>query len=354
MANPYEKLPATALWRPAVAEKHVSEIGPLWSPKFDILPTDPIVTFGSCFAQHVTKALQKRKFRWLSTEQPPETLSGAAAKKFSYNAFSARTGTILTATQLLQWTRWALEGRTAPDEVWEQDGRFIDPFRPAIVPDGFATAAELAHRREITIVAFGDAVRSARYLIFTMSQTESWWNKAQGYEYPACPGTAGGVFDPEQHELRHLEFQTIRESLGEAFRLMLKANPSLRFILTVSPVPPSSTLAGSHILSAAMESKSILRAVAGQFARHWNVVDYFPAYEMISSPAMRGGFFEPNLRSICAAGVDFVNDRFFECLQRKFGKHAPAAANEPAAALAKSTDEAEPDDEPPPSSAPKP
>ena len=316
MQNPYEKLPEIAFWRPAVAQKHFSAIGPLWSPKFDIRPEQKWVTFGSCFAQHIGRALKERGFSWLSTEPPPPELSESEAKRFNYNVFSCRTGNIYTTSLLLQWTRWAVGGEKAPDEVWEKDGRYFDPFRPAIEPGGFASREELLSLRRETIQAFGKAIRQANFFVFTLGLIESWRNKKEQYEYPACPGTIAGAFDPELHEFRYLDIFEVVDSLRAAIELMRKVNPALRIMLTVSPVPLTATNSGRHVMVATTEAKSLLRTAAGQLARTYDCVDYFPSYEIITSPVMQGMFFEPNRREVSPMGVDFVMDHFFACLHQ--------------------------------------
>jgi hypothetical protein len=321
-SHPYSNLPGAAFWRSAVAERHLSDIGPLWTPKFAILPEHRIATFGSCFAQHIGRALKSRNFHWLDTEPAPATISPAMTKEFNYQVFTCRTANIYTTSLLLQWTRWALGRAQPPSEVWSGKGRFFDPFRPAIEPDGFESADELQRLREVTINAFARAIRTADCFVFTLGLTESWWNRAGHYEYPSCPGTIAGAFNPAQHEFRNLEFTAILDSLRAAMELMQSANPEIKFLLTVSPVPLTATNSGNHVLVATMESKSILRAVAGQLARHRANVDYFPSYEIINSAVTRGMFFEPNLRSVSPMGVDFVMDRFFSGVQPQTGQGA--------------------------------
>jgi hypothetical protein len=81
-----------------------------------------------------------------------------------------------------------------------------------------------------------------------------------------------------------------------------------------------------------MESKSILRAAAGQVVRERDDADYFPSYELISSPTVRGSFFEPNQRSVTPHGVAFVMSKFFEAVGRNgeaCGEGKPAAVPAP-------------------------
>jgi hypothetical protein len=68
-----------------------------------------------------------------------------------------------------------------------------------------------------------------------------------------------------------------------------------------------------------MESKSVLRAVAGTLQRQFEFVDYFPSYEIINATPFRGTFFESNQRSVNLAGVNHVMSMFFSCLDAKFG-----------------------------------
>jgi len=319
-SHAYRSLPESAFWRSAVAEKHLSDIGPLWVPKFPIFREDRVATFGSCFAQHIGRALKARNYNWLDTEPPPPALSAKAAKEYNYQVFTCRTANIYTTSLLLQWTQWSLGKASVPSEMWVDKGRYYDPFRPTIEPNGFASADELLRMRAVTIEAFAEAIRSANCFVFTLGLTESWWNKREGYEYPTCPGTAVGVFDPEEHEFRNLQFSDVLNSLKAAIELIQSANPKIKFVLTVSPVPLTASNSGNHVLVATMESKSILRAVAGQLARHRTNIVYFPSYEIINSPVTRGMFFEPNLRSISPMGVNFVMDRFFGRLQDVYGE----------------------------------
>lgn len=323
--NPYENLPAKAFWKLSVANKNMFDIDELWDPKFDIPPNHNVVTFGSCFAQHIGDALKARGFNWLSTETPPHGLSEHNARVLNYNVFSARTGNIYTTSLLKQWTKWALGKTEVPSEFWTNGSRFYDPFRPGIEPNGFASEEEMKQSQAQAIRSFRESINKAHCFIFTLGLTESWINEA-GFEYPMCPGTVVGDFDPDKHRFRNQQFQEILLDLEGAILMMREVNPSLQFILTVSPVPLTATKSNNHVLVATMESKSILRAVAGQLATNNSYIDYFPAFEIINSPVFKGIFFEPNQRSVNPYGVNLVMDCFFTCLKTQFGEHEAAEA----------------------------
>lgn len=309
--NPYKTLSSDKFWKLAVAERSLFDIESLWSPKFPITKEDKISTFGSCFAQHIGKALRNNGYNWYITETGPKDISEATAKKYNYNVFSVRTGNIYTTTLLKQLVSWSLKGEPAPDEAWEKSDRYIDPFRPAIEPNGFATKEEMLRSRNKMIHSFKECLTKSDVFVFTLGLTESWSHKSKGHEYPMCPGTIGGEFSPEDHLFINQTYEQVKQGLMESINIIRLHNPNIKFILTVSPVPLTATKSENHVLVATIESKSVLRAVAGAVSRELSFVDYFPSYEIISAPPFKGVFFEPNMRSINPAGVRFVMDAFF-------------------------------------------
>lgn len=330
MPHPYQSLPADRFWRSGVADRDPLEITGLWQPKFRIRPRTRIVTAGSCFAQHFSRALVARGYAWADYEPAPHGLTAAQRSDYNYGVFSFRTGNIYTPRMLRQWLAWAFDLEPVPTEVWETDGRFYDPFRPAIEPGGFASAEEVQQSRQQTLAALRDAVRGAQVFVFTMGLTEAWHNRATGVEYAVCPGTIAGEFDAEAHVFVNHRYGALLADLLAALRIMGRHNRNLSVLLTVSPVPLTATASGQHVLSATSHSKSILRAVAAEAAEGRPAIDYFPSYEIITHPAYRGMFFAPNMRSVLPEGVDHVMKTFFADQAAMF---APEEAAPPLLAL---------------------
>jgi len=310
--TPYSALPAAAYWRTGVAEAGLWGLSGLWASRWTLPGDARFSTFGSCFAQHISRALIARKIGWLDAEPAPGRTPAAVAQAFNYGVFSARTGNIYTAAQLLAHVRMA-SGALDPrvPEVWEEGGRHYDSLRPAIEPNGFQSQDEALVSRVSMVRAFRRAITDADVFVFTLGLTEGWENAETGQPYPLCPGTAAGRFDPARHVFRNYGFVEIRAALDEAYTLMRGLNPDLKILITVSPVPLTATASGRHVLVATTYSKSVLRAVAGEIAAADPAVDYFPSYEIIMGAPTRGVFFEPNLRSVVPAGVDLVMKHFF-------------------------------------------
>ena len=126
----------------------------------------------------------------------------------------------------------------------------FDPLRPLIEPGGFASKEELIASRNSLYDAIRKAVKQADLMVFTLGLTESWANRETGLEYASCPGTAAGVWNEDLHEFRNHRVDAIREDLEAAIAVMREANPKLKVLLTVSPVPLTATASGQHVLPA--------------------------------------------------------------------------------------------------------
>lgn len=309
--NPYMALPPQAFWRSGVAEAGVFGLRDLWRSKWDLPADARFATFGSCFAQHISRALAARKMGWVNGEPAPAGTPPDLARQFNYGVFSARTANIYTAAQLLLILRMAA-GDSAPDaaELWEAEGRVRDSLRPTIEPDGFASREEALASRSAMLRGMRRAIIGADVFVFTLGLTEGWEN-ATGQPYAVCPGTMGGQFDATRHRFVNYRHARIRAEMDACLGLLRRLNPDIRLLLTVSPVPLTATASGNHVLTATTYSKSVLRAAAGEMAEDHAEVDYFPSYEIITGAPTRAAFFEPNLRSVVPQGVETVMAHFF-------------------------------------------
>lgn len=313
--NPYSTLPPAAFWRTGVADAGIFGLSELWQARWT-LPSDArFATFGSCFAQHIGRALVARQMNWLNAEPAPGRTPPDLALAYNYGVFSARTGNIYTAAHLMTHLRMAA-GVLDPDgpEVWHDGRRFFDSLRPAIEPNGFASHQECLDSRLSMVRAVRRAITGSDLFVFTLGLTEGWESADTGLTYAMCPGTGAGSFDPERHVFRNYRHHEILAALEQAFVLLRDLNPLIRLLLTVSPVPLTATASGQHVLVATTHSKSVLRGVAGEIAASDADVDYFPSYEIITGAPARAAFYAPNLRTVEPAGVNLVMSHFFSGL----------------------------------------
>jgi hypothetical protein len=115
---------------------------------------------------------------------------------------------------------------------------------------------------------------------------------------------------PDQYSFHNFTVAEVETDLEAFLANLRKVNPSVKVILTVSPVPLIATYTEDHVLTATAFSKAVLRAVAGSVSGRHGWVDYFPSYEMITGPHTRGSFFEEDLRQVRAEGVAYVMSKF--------------------------------------------
>ncbi|WP_373636548.1 GSCFA domain-containing protein [Yoonia sp. BS5-3] len=312
-ASPYSKMPPAAFWRNSVAEAGIFGLTDLWKSPWTLPKNATFATYGSCFAQHISRALVARKMNWINAEAAPGRTPTAIAKKYNYGIFSSRTGNIYTAAQMLTWARLAAEIESIDTvELWtDKDGRVHDMLRPGIEPSGCKDDASTRLSLQSTQRAFLRSIKEADVFVFTLGLTEGWVNKQTGQAYTLCPGTSVGAFDPEVHAFKNYTYPEIHADLVTAFDILKTINPDIHILLTVSPVPLVATASGGHVLVATQYSKSVLRAVAGDLAQEHAHIDYFPSYEIIASPPSRAAFFEPDMRSVAPQGVEYVMSHFF-------------------------------------------
>ena len=308
-SHPYVDRPGWAYWKTGVAERGAEGFVGLWQPRFPMDRATRFATAGSCFAQRISRWLQGAGYRWLDSEPAPPGLGPEAIADGGWGVFSLRTGNIYSPALLHQWLRWAVGGERPSDEVWQDAGRSVDPFRPNIPLSGLDSDEAVLAARQHSLQAMRDTLAATDVFVFTLGLTEAWMN-ARGEVYPMCPGTLRGRFEPGRHRFVNLGHDEVLAHLEASLALLRRVNPAMRLLLTVSPVPLTATASDAHVLAATTWSKSVLRAAAGEMVRRHAEVDYFPSYELIAGVHSRGAWFEPNLRGVTRAGVDHVMAHF--------------------------------------------
>jgi hypothetical protein len=297
MSNPYASKAETHFWRTAIADVEPSAVSPLPAKRFTIERDAAIATAGSCFAQNVANYLrQVEEIRFIEAEPvgPGQPL------------FSALYGNIYTARHLLQLTREAFGAFRPADTAWQRDdGTYIDPFRPNMFAEGFATPDLVRAARERHLAAVRRVLQECSIFVFTLGLTETWASTRDGAVFPLAPGTVTSSAEASAafHNFTYSEvLHDMRAFLAE-FRTI---NPISRVLLTVSPVPLTATYTDEHVLVATTHSKAILRAVCSELVSTDDRVFYFPSFEIISGHYNRGAYYGDNLRTVTGEGIAHV------------------------------------------------
>jgi hypothetical protein len=284
----------------------------IYRKKFDV-GEQRISAAGSCFAQHIGRELRESGFRFNDLEPAPQFLPRRFWVDYGYGLYSARYGNIYSSRQLLQLLKRSTnQFGTISDHIWTSGAGYVDAFRPTIEPVPAESPEEIIESRRWHLRSVLELFERTDVFIFTLGLTESWMSIGDGAIFPVCPGTAGGKFDASQHAFVNQSYTDVLSDLEEFFFRARDINSNMKFILTVSPVPLMATATDQHVVPATSYSKSVLRAVAGFLSNKYEWVDYFPSFEIISSTPMRSCFYNSDMRTVAAVGVEHVMKTFFE------------------------------------------
>jgi hypothetical protein len=327
MKHPYEALEDFQFWRrePGITDFRLFD--PVTDVPFKLARTTKVITAGSCFAQHIADRLTRSGFNHYVTEKAhPMFAPAGLALQHNFGRFSARYGNLYTTRQLKQLIQRAYgEFEPVCSEWAAPDGRnVVDPFRPQIQPGGFVSPEELQADRRQHFRAVRQAFETADVFVFTLGLTEAWTDNRDGAVFPVAPGVAGGEFDAEIFGFNNFGVDEVSTDLCDAVTMLRARNAGLKIIFTVSPVPLVATYEHRHVFCSTTWSKSVLRVAAQTAADRFDNCCYFPSYEIITSPHVRGVYFDQDRREVTAPGVDHVMRLFF--------KHFASAADAPSAA----------------------
>jgi hypothetical protein len=327
--NPYKDLPKNRFWKSGVVLSDTFIHEDFFIPKWAIEKNMKIATAGSCFAQHISARLTNAGFNIVDYEPAPDHIPENQHKKNGYSLYSCRYGNIYTSRQLLQLAResFGLINFTEKPEtiVWNCDGRYFDALRPSVEPLGYKDPFAVLDARREHLQCVRRMFEEIDLLIFTLGLTETWMDDISGTVYPTAPGV---ICEPNELAVsfKNLNFRDVYEDLENLTQLLnTKRKSPIRILLTVSPVPLTGTGSGQHVLVANTYSKATLRSVASDISKSIYEFDYFPSFEIITNPALRGVYYEENLRSVRDEGVESVMRHFFDAygISKKGDQYTP-------------------------------
>ena len=315
---PYKQLSRECFWNtfenahPLDFESYINI-----KPRFNLAGAH-IATAGRCFAQHIgyhLRSIQNCKF--LDMEPPPAWLPRELHTQWGYNIYSARYGNIYTNRSLLQLYRRADQNIDYGEKAWIREGGYVDPYRPTVCRVPYPTEEEMFKDMGIHLERVKQLFAQCDTLIFTLGLTEAWRSRESGVVFPLIPGSrsGGGKWDAKRYEFINFNFNQVVADLEEFNSLMLIGNPKFKLILTVSPVPLAATATGQDVRIANSYSKSVLRAAAGYMREHHQNVEYFPSYEIITSPYLGGLSYMQDKRHV----EKTIVAQIMTCFRKYFG-----------------------------------
>lgn len=312
--NPYARVKSYQLWRKGLAAIAADKVDPVVRSNLKITRESKVATAGSCFAQHISRTLANNGFTYYVPENGiDQSLSNDQLTALNYGVFSARYGNIYTSKQLIQLFDRAYGDFSPIDSAWQRkDGKFVDPFRPLVAPDGYQELSDVKAAQDQHFHYVREMFEKLDVFVFTLGLTEAWRRKEDGAVFPLAPGVEAGLMDPLKYEFVNFETHDVTSDLEYFIERLSEVNPRARIIFTVSPVPLVATYEDRHVLTSTTYSKAALRAAADYIVRRYQNCEYFPSYEIITGSYSRSAYFEADLRGVRDEGVSHVMRLFMQ------------------------------------------
>ena len=271
-------------------------------PKFRFGRDLKIFASGSCFAREVELAFHQRGYKVLSWN-PSLDISNDMFHR--YNTFS-----------IINDFEFAFQRPYGPEYINRVgEGKFVDFSGYGT----FTTADEVMALRQ-RIIECHRRVVEADVVVVTLGLVEAWYDR-QNASY--CNITPYALFasQPDRFELRITNYQENLEAVQRFIEFLTRLHPTVKIVLTVSPVPFSDTFSGQDVIVANTYSKSVLRCVAQDLTELYDHVDYFPSYEIVMMSAPAQSWLD-DFRHVRRERVAFIVSEF----ERSYVEAAPAAA----------------------------
>jgi len=254
------------------------------TPKFKIAKDVSVFTIGSCFARNVENALVSAGVDVITTQFDFDSDLLLASVGAMNNKPNPRSLLNKYSTQAIySELQRVLEGTTPPDRGFleVEDGKWVDPQLAAILkPLPKETLSELRD----TVEALVRRVCDADAVFITLGLSETWFDNISGLYLNSSPPPRLMKSAGDRFEFINSTYEQCMTAIQDAITLIrTHSNKDVRFVLTVSPVPMSTTWTSNDVIAANTYSKSLLRVVAQQLADAHDYIDYFPSYEIVTN-----------------------------------------------------------------------
>lgn len=243
--------------------------------------SDRVVVMGSCFAEHIGARLSEMK--WRTVVNPfgvlynPLSIAEAMGRLISARPYTEEE---LTLYPHGGWSTWMHHSRYAhPDKETALQ----------LINGSLAIGSQMLAQADMLIVTLGTA------WVYRQKET----NQVVGN----CHKVPERTFTRQR-----LTVEETVEAMAAMLAQLWEVNPSLRMIITVSPVRHlKDTLHGNQLSKA-----TLLLAVDELCRRFPDRVHYFPAYEIVMDELRDYRFYADDMAHPSPQAVEYVWERFVE------------------------------------------
>jgi len=225
----------------------------------------PITTIGSCFAEELRQ--------WL--------------KSSNYNIKEPKWGQVYNIKNIRQIFEMSLEPEkwNPVEEVWKFDNDIRHPYikGPEMEPYRIGDLDNYKKNMSELHKSFAKVLKSVDVIIITLGQTEYWANKNDNSAFYAAPwnNIKNGE---ENHRFYNLSVEEVKNELKQCFDLLIKHNPNIKIVISVSPVPlvasGQESLTGYILAGKAKSSQHIATL---EVIEDYENIQYMPSFEIVNS-----------------------------------------------------------------------
>src|SRR6266496_2435056 len=278
---------------------------PRINPKFKLRRDDKFYAIGSCFARGLEHSLAKHNIA-VESAAPEFAKLQPAKREVSALGFTNKYNTYSMLNEL----HWALD----PDAAFPLESivpltktTWYDPHTTPTL--NFVGLEETLERRAL-IQTVTKRIRTCRAVVVTLGLAEVWRDVQADVFVNCTPIPSLSKTQPGRYEFHLTSFAQNWANLEAIYALLSQyGHPDFHIVITVSPVPLLNTFSTMDIVVANTWAKSLLRAVAHEWAAAHPNVDYFPSYEIVQN-SDRAATWERDLRHVRGAGVHHIMDLF--------------------------------------------
>jgi hypothetical protein len=276
-------------------------------PKFKLRRDDKFFAIGSCFARGLEQCLQDNHVA-VESAAPEFSKLQPANKETSGLGFTNKYNTYSILNEL----RWALD----PDAEFPRDSivpltktTWYDPHtNPSLE---FVDLEQTLQRRAVMQIVT-KRITDCRGVIVTLGLAEVWRDIKADVFVNRTPIPSLFKSDPDRYVFQLSNFAENWANLEAIYELLTRyGHPDFRIVITVSPVPLMNTFSTMDIVVANAWAKSLLRAVAQEWAMAHPNVDYFPSFEIVQN-SDRAEAWETDLRHVKGACVQHIMRLFLQ------------------------------------------
>lgn len=268
-------------------------------PKFTISSADRFFCIGSCFARNIEEQLVYRGLDVLSKS----IICPKEESPIRPNGFTNKFTTPSISNEL-EWI-----ASSPPDEILvETEAGWIDS---QLAPAQKAVTRERAvERRRYLSTEYFPRLRHADIVVMTLGLNEVWFDARCSRYWNCAPSFWQVRREPGRFFFERTDYWTNLAQLDHIRALIKELNPSMRIVLTVSPVPLTVTFSGTDAAVANTYSKAVLRAAAQAFSDAHADSDYFPSYELAMLSRREAAFSQVDFSHVMDTAVESIVDHF--------------------------------------------